>query len=155
MSVTNGNKDRFDQLDYFYRSTIPFLGLTDFDPYKTIQLLIVTDGMQLETFISKAQDVQMQLEIAAVANNDNALLKQFLEQLMLTNLQPLLANKNHQFNQFRKQNPLGKVYIEETVDTIADYLLDGNAPSTLRLLNKQEIPGSKNHPDAPYATQQD
>jgi hypothetical protein len=52
MSVTNGNKDGFDQLDSFYRATIPFLGLTDFDPYKTIQLLIVTDGMQLETLHS-------------------------------------------------------------------------------------------------------
>jgi hypothetical protein len=86
MSVTNGNKDGFDQLDYFYRATIPFLGLTDFDPYKTIQLLIITDGMQLETFVAEAQDIQMQLEIAAIANNENALLKQFLEQLMLTNL---------------------------------------------------------------------
>ena len=150
MSVTNGNKDGFDQLDYFYRATIPFLGLTDFDPYKTIQLLIVTDGMQLETFIAEAQDIQMQLEIAAIANNENALLKQFLEQLMLTNLQPLLANKNHQFNQFRKQNPLGKAYTEETIDTIADYLIDGNAPSILRLLDKPNIPGSKNHPDAFY-----
>jgi hypothetical protein len=127
-------KDGLEALYYLFCKRIPFLGAIDFDSYAVIKATVVDDGMQLSDFWSQVQEAQMQLELSPGTSSPNALLKQILDQLFKTNLAPLITKIRHDLNNFLRKNPNGPAYKEETVESIMEYLLEGQSVTTIRLL---------------------
>ena len=132
-SVIGGTTDGIDVLDHLLKSRIPALGATDFDAYETIAALQVEDGMLLIKFLSAAQDIQSQLSLSSHAAEDNSLFKQFLTELMKTNIHSFIGSIFGDFNRFNKLHGNVRKYSSETIDSVARFLIDGKAPDVLRL----------------------
>lgn len=135
-SVIGGTADGIDVLDHLLKSRIPALGATDFSPYASIASLQVEDGMLLIKFLAAAQDIQAQLTLSSHAAEDNTLFKQFLTELMKTNVHSFIGNTFGDFNRFSKMHGNIRKYSRETIDSVARYLIDGKAPEILRLNDK-------------------
>jgi hypothetical protein len=135
--VARGNFDGIEMLDYLLRSRIPILGATDFHPYSIIMSLQVEDGMLLiNKFIALAQDIQSQLSLSAHPHDDNTLFKQFITELMKTNVHSFISAAFSAFNRFLKQNGNMLRYADESIDSVPTDLIDGKAPEVLYLTNK-------------------
>jgi hypothetical protein len=137
--------DGFDLLFRLYRARIPFLGATDFNAYTLIMSLEAQNGQLLINFITSAQDIQAQLYLSTHPSNDNSLLKQFLTQLMKTNVHSFVGNIFGDFNCFIKDTGGNKKYTAHTVESISQNLIDGCAPDVLYLTDKGNF--NSNHRD--------
>lgn len=135
-AVARGNYDGIDMLDHLLRSRIPILGATDFHPYSVIMSLQAEDGMLLIRFISMAQDIQAQLSLSAHPHDDNTLFKQFITELVKTNVHSFVSATFSAFNRFQKQNGNMLRYTDESIDTVSTDLIDGKAPEVLYLNDK-------------------
>ena len=141
-AVSNGKMDGIDQLYYLYKTRLPILGATGFNAYAEIMSLTITDGMELVSFIAKAQDIQAQLELSGHPATDNTLLQHFLSQLMKSNVHSYISGTFSNLNRFNKQHGNMKPYTDDSIDSISQDLLDGGAADILRLTDKinQEPP---------------
>ena len=140
-AITGSNMDGFDQLDHLYRSRFPFLGALGFDAYALIKELQVKEQMLIVEFISQAHDVQAQLQLSGVATEMNALIKHVFALLMRTNLQPLIALKNHSLQEYMRNNGNSKEYTGETISSLCQFILGGNPPEHL-VLTSASLPSS-------------
>lgn len=104
--------------------------------------------MLLITFITKAQDIHAQLLISSHPSTGNTLFKQFLTELMKTNIHSHISGFLTEFNRFSKASANMDQYSKETIDTVSWYLIDGKAPEVLYLTDKvNSIPNHDvNHP---------
>ena len=97
----------------------------------------------------------MQLR-SGIATDKNALLKQFFTQVMQSNLQTLLAHKNHDFQQFRKSTGNNQEYTAETIQSLAEFILSGSPPTVLKLTDRElelDTPSDHNvNNPSPFAT---
>lgn len=156
LSVANGNLDGFDQLNHLYKEMVPFLGSIHFDTQEEIAKLVIKDGMSTVEFIALAQNTKLQLDLSGIATDKNALLKQFFTQIMQTNLQTLLAHKNHDFQQFRKSTGNNQEYTAETIQSLAEFILSGSPPTVLKLTDRElelDTPSDHNvNNPSPFAT---
>jgi hypothetical protein len=108
--------------------------------------------MQLSDFLSLVQETQMQLELSKANVSPNALLKQIFDQLFKTNLAPLITQQRHKFNTFLSSNPNGVIYLEESVQSIVEYLLEGQAITTIKLIDSSPTgPDSESRLNVPSA----
>ena len=129
------NKDGIEILYYLLSKRFPYLGALDFDPHAAIKSTVVDDGMQLSDFLSQVQETQMQLELSKADVSPNALLKQLFDQLFKTNLAPLITDQRHKFNSFLRRNPNGVIYPNESVESVLEYLLEGQSLTTIKLID--------------------
>jgi hypothetical protein len=83
------------------------------------------------------EETQMQLELSKADVSPNALLKQLFDQLFKTNLAPLITDQRHKFNSFLRlrRNPNGVVYPNESVESVLEYLLEGQSLTTIKLID--------------------
>ena len=137
-AIANGKMDGIDQLYYLYKSRLPILGATGFNAYAEILNLEITEGMDLITFIARAQDIQAQLDLSGHPSSDNSLLQQFLSQLMKSNVHSYVSGTFSSFNRFNKHNGNMKRYTDDSIDSISQDLLDGGAPTVLHLTDSPD-----------------
>ena len=133
-TVINGEKDGIDQLYHLLKNIFPFLGAFGFDPTEVINALVATDGMQIEAFIEQALDIESQLKLAGVPIQPNQLIKRFFAQLMRSStFQPLLATKNHIFQEEMRLSGNKQEYTQESISSLSSYILRGNPPTTIAI----------------------
>ena len=133
-TVINGEKDGIDQLNHLLTNIFPFLGAYGFDPTEVINALTATDGMQIEAFIEQALDIESQLTLAGVPTQPNQLIKRFFSQLMRSStFQPLLATKNHMFQEEMRLSGNKKEYTQESISSLSNYILQGNSSTTIAI----------------------
>jgi hypothetical protein len=127
------------------------LGATDFNPYVKIMTLKAEHKMLTITFITKAQDIRAQLVLSSHPVSNNNLFKQFLQELMKTNLHSYVSNFFLEFNNFSKASANMEPYTKQTIDTVSWYLIDGKAPEVLFLTDKVDsIPNHDVNDPSPF-----
>lgn len=131
-SVREGTMDGLQKLFHLIKHRFPNCGAIDFDPNSIANDTIAQDGETMADFLSYVQDAKMQLEFSSF-NQPNLLLKQVFDQVANTNFAALLATKRHDFITFRRNNP-NVEYQHETVDTIIDYLMQGDTTQVIKLI---------------------
>jgi len=143
IATVSASDDGLDALYALYRARIPVLGATDFNAYVEIMGLQVEHGTLLINFINTAQDIEAQLSLSSHPPNDNSLFKQFLTQLMKTNVHSYVGITFSDFNIFLKQSGGREKYTKHTIKSVSQMLIDGCAPSTLYLMNKVDSTGHR------------
>ena len=153
-SIREGTMDGLDKLFHIIKNRFPRCGAIDFDAHGMITDTIIHDGETLADFLSTVQETNNQLEYSSSVQ-PNLLLKQMFEQLALTNQSPLLAQKHHDFTTFRRNNP-GVEYTSETVETVIEYLMNGDTSQVLVLNNPTSLSGRpiRNPSDKPSTEHQ-
>lgn len=139
--VVHGTTDGWSILDHLAKSVMPSLGALNVDIDAQIKELTVSNGMQLQTFLAKANKIQQIVTISGVNPSPNALLHQFFAEIMkCDNIAPIMATKNHEFMTFLAQNGYSAIYKKESVASLAIYLRLGNAPGTLSVRGAPPAP---------------
>ena len=148
-TITRSKKDGIDQLQHLYDHRLPFLGATDFDAQALISNLKIEHNMLTCDFIAEAQEIQAQIDLSGAITGPNALLKQFMDQLMNTNVQPLIASHNNNFHNFRANTGNRAEYNEESVDSISLYISTSNPTDHRLTINNRPTNTEKQSPIHP------
>ena len=130
--VLGGTTDGWDILHELLKGRLPYLGATDFDVTSVISTIKASNGMLFSDFIYSTQQAQRTIHVSGLSTLPNALLKQFLQELMrCDNLSPLIASKNQHFHEFLRSTGNKEIYTAETIDSLIRFLNLGRPPLRL------------------------
>ena len=135
--IITGTSDGWDALEQLAKKVVPRLGRLDFNVDALIQSLRATHGLPVDTFLTKAKQIDGDLRLAGVVTSPNQLLRHFMSELMkCANLTPLVAQIHHRMTVFWSTYGYSALYTEDSVLSISDYLLAGNNNGVITLTDQ-------------------